>query len=232
MPTFDRHDVHLHYTLAGDPAGPPVLCIAPGGMRSAAAMWSRSPWNPLERLTGHRVIGMDQRNAGRSTAPIRAGDGWHTYTADQLALLDHLGVDQFDIVGMCIGGSYIMALIGAAPERVRSAVMMQPIGLHDNRDAFFAMFDAWAPKAADSAAIAGLRQNMFGGDDLLFSAGEAELAACTTPLLVLMGSDLYHPEPVSRRVAELAPKVTFVETWKSDPEATDAAIQAFLAGAA
>ena len=39
-----------------------------------------------------------------------------------------------------IGGPYIMGLIRHAPARIASAVMMQPIGLDGNRDAFHAPF--------------------------------------------------------------------------------------------
>jgi hypothetical protein len=90
MPIFKRDDVELYYEEHG--AGFPVLLIAPGGMRSAVSFWERTPWNPIEQLAPHyRVIAMDQRNAGKSVAPIRATDSWHVYTADQVALLDHPG---------------------------------------------------------------------------------------------------------------------------------------------
>ncbi len=60
-------------------------------MRSAISFWARSPWNPIETLSDRfRVIAMDQRNAGHSTAPIHSGNGWHSYTADHIALMDHL----------------------------------------------------------------------------------------------------------------------------------------------
>ena len=94
MPMLSRDDVHLYYEEHG--TGFPLLLIAPGGMRSAVSCWDSTPWNPIEQLSPHyRVIAMDQRNAGRSVAPVRATDSWHTYTADQLALLDHLGVERF-----------------------------------------------------------------------------------------------------------------------------------------
>ena len=74
MPTFERDGVALHYIERGD--GFPVLLFAPGGMRSAAGFWKNSPWNPVEELPDrYRVIAMDQRNAGRSRAPVRDGDG-------------------------------------------------------------------------------------------------------------------------------------------------------------
>src|SRR6266545_1991454 len=95
-------DTRLHYEVEGD--GYPVLLLAPGGMRSTIEMWNRMPWNPRSSLRDwYRVIGMDQRNAGASHAPVRATDGWDTYAQDQLALLDHLGVEQCHLIGMCIG---------------------------------------------------------------------------------------------------------------------------------
>ena len=97
MPIFKRDDVELYYEEHG--AGFPILLIAPGGMRSAATFWERTPWNPIEQLApNYRVVAMDQRNAGRSVAPIRATDSWHVYTSDHLALLDYLGIDRGDRV--------------------------------------------------------------------------------------------------------------------------------------
>ncbi len=236
MPIYERDDARLHYTVTGDPDGFPVLAIAPGGMKSADALWASMPWNPHDRLgEGYRVIGMDQRNAGASTAPVSSGDGWDTYTADQVGLLDHLGVDRFAIVGMCIGGPYVMGVIKAAGDRVRAAILLQPIGLDDNRSAFHDMFDAWAADIrsahpeADDATWAAFRSTMYDGD-FLFNTTADEVSACTTPLLVAMGNDLYHPQSTSRQIAALAPNATLVEHWKGDddlPEA-DRAFRAFL----
>lgn len=235
MPAMVRDDVSIHYEDRGQ--GFPVLLIAPGGLRSSIAAWQRAPWQPLERLDGeYRLVAMDQRNAGQSRAPIRAGDGWDSYTGDQLALLDHLGIDQFHVIGMCIGGAYILNLCKAAPARVRSAVMLQPIGLDGNRDAFYELFDGWRAEIAgdhseaDEAAWASLRAAMFGGD-FAFSAGRDDVAACRTPILLMMGDDLYHPQSISREIAKLAPAVTFVERWKEPEriEETHAAIARFLA---
>ena len=58
--------------------------------------------------------------------------------------MDHLSIDRFHAVGMCIGGPYCMGLIAAAPARVISATLFQTIGLDENRDKFFHMFDSWA----------------------------------------------------------------------------------------
>lgn len=218
MPVFTEGDVSIHYDLEG--AGHPVLLIAPGGMRSANDLWEHMPWNPRVALAGdHRLIGMDQRNAGRSTAPIGPTDGWDTYTGDQLRLLDHLGVDRCHVVGMCIGGPYIMNLLTTDPGRFTAAVLLQPVGIDDNRAALFEMFDQWADGlAVDHPDLTvddwhSFRSNMWDGEFVLTASAE-DVASVRTPMLVAMGSDLYHPEATSRAIADLAPNVTFVEEWK------------------
>ena len=235
MPIFTRGDISLYYEEQG--SGFPLLMIAPGGMRSTVSFWDRAPWNPIPQLAAHyRVIAMDQRNAGQSKAPIRATDSWHVYTEDQLALLDHLGVSRFHVAGMCIGGSYIMGLIQAAPQRVVSAVLFQPIGQDNNRQAFFEMFDGWAKEQraahpeANDATWGTFKQNMYGGD-FLFSVSRDFVKRCPTPLLVLLGNDMYHPQATSRDVVALAPNTTLIEQWR-EPEhqaAAQTAVERFLA---
>ena len=67
MPSFRHGDIEIHYIERGE--GFPVLLFAPGGMRSASGFWKNSPWNPVAELSDRfRVISMDQRNAGKSTA--------------------------------------------------------------------------------------------------------------------------------------------------------------------
>ena len=235
MPTFKRNDIELYYEEHGK--GFPILLIAPGGMRSAVSFWERTPWNPIAQLSPtYRVIAMDQRNAGRSVAPIRATDNWPVYTQDQLALLDHLGVERCHVAGMCIGGPYIMGLIQAAPQRVVSAVVFQTIGLHNNREAFFEMFDSWAnelkPQRPEVSAATweSFKKNMYSGD-FLFNVSRDFVAKCQTPLLVLLGNDLHHPAESSRELAALAPNATLIEKWK-EPEhhaAAKKAVENFLA---
>jgi pimeloyl-ACP methyl ester carboxylesterase len=220
MSSFQHGAATIHYDDTGE--GFPVLLIAPGGMRSANELWDGMPWDPRALDDTYRVIGMDQRNAGRSTAPVSRDDGWSTYTADQLALLDHLGIHRCHVVGMCIGGPYIAGLLRVAPERFASAIMLQPVGIEpdgSNRAAFHEMFDRWvelqsaAHGDVDDDTWASFRSNMWDGGFLL-TATEDDVAGFTTPLLVAMGNDLYHPQATSRRIAELGADVTFVESWK------------------
>ena len=138
---------------------------------------------------------------------------------------------------MCIGGPYIMGLLGEAPERFASAVLLQPVGVDDsNRGAFYEKFDEWAadvratrPDVSDDDWRS-FRSNMWDGD-FVMTATPDQVAACRTPMLVAMGNDLFHPQSTSRRIAELAPDVTFVESWKEGDAlvAVDGTIKQFLA---
>jgi pimeloyl-ACP methyl ester carboxylesterase len=213
--------VRLWYEVSG--SGMPLLLIAPGGMKSAVPLWRNAPWNPMEAWSdmGFMLIAMDQRNAGRSSGPIHAAHGWHTFAEDQIALLDYLDVERFLVAGMCIGGAYAMQLLVRCPHRAAGAVLFQTIGLDDNREAFYQMYDAWAaaltPDRADVAAEdwAGLRENMYGSHKYLFACDSADLVEVAVPLMVLMGNDLYHPRSTSVRVLKDVRGAVGVEQWKS-----------------
>jgi pimeloyl-ACP methyl ester carboxylesterase len=235
MPVFERAGVSLYYEEYG--SGFPLLLFAPGGMRSNIDFWRRSPFDPTADLAqDFRVIAMDQRNAGRSRAPISAADGWETYAADHLALLDHLGARRAHVLGGCIGSSYCLGLIKLAPDRVSAAVLQNPIGLSpENRTAFYEMFDGWAAdlvrNRADlsAAAFAEFRARMYDGD-FVFSVSRDFVRACRTPMLILAGDDLYHPAPIAEEIARLAPNAELLVKWKT-PDAAPAAVarvRAFL----
>src|SRR5207253_5435717 len=72
-------------------------------------------------------------NAGKSRGKVTATDGWHTYAADHLALMDHLGHRRFHVMGGCIGGSFCLKACEMAPDRVTAAVLQNPIGLQDRK---------------------------------------------------------------------------------------------------
>jgi pimeloyl-ACP methyl ester carboxylesterase len=234
MATMHDGPVTIDYAVDGE--GFPVLLLAPGGMKSERSRWSHALWNPYERLSTYQLIGMDQRNAGRSTAPISAADQWSDYTNDQLRLLDHLGVEQCHLIGMCIGGPFILALLTAAPQRFRAAVVIQPVGRDGNRDLLFEKFDEWAddlkPARPTISAddLGPMRENLWGPEGLL-TVTEAEVAEIKNPMLILIGDDQFHTVKTSRTIAAAAGHARLIESWKDPAElaATDSAIQAFLA---
>ena len=114
--------------------------------------------------------------------------------------------------------------------------LFQPIGIDDNRQAFLDMFDGWAKEQqaahpeATAATWEAFKRNMYGAD-FVFSVSRDFVKGCPTPLLVLLGNDLYHPQTTSREVASLAPNATLIERWR-EPEhhaAAQAAVERFLA---
>jgi pimeloyl-ACP methyl ester carboxylesterase len=233
MPFFEREDTRIYYEERG--GGFPLLLIAPGGMNSTVGMWERMALNPLAAYSGDfRLIAMDQRNAGRSTGPLDAEDPWGSFAADQLALLDHLGVGAFEVMGCCIGGSYILRLIQQAPERVVAAVLEQPIGIvEDNAHLFDAMWRTWGSGLAktrpdiDAATLELFGTRMWTGD-FVVSVTRDFVRTCATPMLVLPGVDEHHPTATGREIAALAPGGELLEPWK-DPAHLDGAVNAVRA---
>lgn len=238
MAQFERDGTTIYYEEHG--RGFPLLLIAPGGMHSTVEMWSRAAINPLA-LYGDdfRLIAMDQRNAGRSTGPLDVADPWGSFAADQLSLLDHLGVDAFHVMGCCIGGSYVLKLIDEAPERVAAAVLQQPIGVvGHNAHLFDGMWRTWGAGLVedrpdiDAATVEAFGKRMWDGD-FVISVPAQSLASYATPMLVLPGIDDFHPTATGREIAALAPHARVLEPWKDTPQHVEEAAEAvrqFLIG--
>ncbi|OIK05988.1 alpha/beta fold hydrolase [Streptomyces monashensis] len=128
MPEIERPDgARLHYEVHGE--GFPVLLLAPGGADSRADLWDSNFYNPVTELARHfRVIAMDQRYAGPSTAPAEPFS-YERGAADQLAVLDELGVEQAHVVAAGSGTAQAWRLAHDAPGRVRSIVAQEPVGV-------------------------------------------------------------------------------------------------------
>src|SRR5712692_5103641 len=130
MPQFEYDSTSIHFEEHG--SGFPLLLIAPGAMNSIIEMWANATINPLALYEdAFRLIAMDQRNAGRSSGPLEPSDPWGAYARDQLALLDHLGIER-------------------APGRVAAAVLQQPIGITDgNGPLYEQMWRSWGDRLSN-----------------------------------------------------------------------------------
>jgi pimeloyl-ACP methyl ester carboxylesterase len=238
MPTFQHNGATIYYEAFGQ--GFPILTFAPAGLQSIIDVWHgpSAPINPITEFAGFRVIAMDQRNAGgKSHAPITAQDGWHTYAADHTALLDHLQIDRCHLYGQCIGGSFIMSLLKAQPQRIACAVLAQPIGrVGPMKPGRAARFDAWAKSLGEShpeateQVLDAFYQNLY-APGFVYSVDRAFVASCRTPCLVLAGNDEAHPYPIAEEVAKLLPNAEFVQEWKTGEAlvAATARVKEFLA---
>jgi len=222
MPTLEQNGAHIYYEEFGN--GFPILTFAPAGLQSVIDVWGQpsAPINPTtEFAANYRVIAMDQRNAGgRSYAPITARDGWDSYTADHIALLDHLGIDRCHLYGQCIGGSFILNLLKAQPGRIASAVLAQPIGrvgaLPPGRSA---RFQGWAEALRDhpevtQSVLDAFYQNLY-GEGFVYCVDRAFVSTVRTPCLVLAGNDEAHPYAIAEELAKLLPNNEFIPEWKA-----------------
>jgi pimeloyl-ACP methyl ester carboxylesterase len=235
MPQFDYDSTSIYFEEYG--SGFPVLLIAPGAMDSIIEMWAHATINPLA-LYGDtfRLIAMDQRNAGRSFGPLESEDPWGAYARDQLALLDHLGIDRFHVMGCCIGVSFALKLIEQAPGRVAAAVLQQPVGISGGNGALYEqMWRSWGTRLLSRPDLRWNEIEEFGNrmwrDDFVVSVSRDSVRACRTPLLVLPGTDRYHPTATGREVAALAPAGRVLEPWNDSQQHVDqaaAAVRSFL----
>ncbi|MGH7046410.1 MAG: alpha/beta fold hydrolase [Stellaceae bacterium] len=222
MPSFEHHGAHIHYEEFG--RGFPILTFAPAGLQSVIAVWGEpsAPINPTTEWAGDfRVIAMDQRNAGgQSRAPFTARDGWDDYTADHIALLDHLRIERCHLYGQCIGGSFILNLLKTQPQRVASAVLAQPIGrVAPALPPRPARFNAWGetlndhPEATPEVLDAFYRNLYERG--FVYCTDRDFVKTVRTPCLVLAGNDDAHPYPISEELSRLLPDCEFIAEWKT-----------------
>lgn len=229
MPSFDHRGAHIYYEELGQ--GFPILTFAPAGLRSVIAVWGQpsAPINPtIDFAKDFRVIAMDQRNAGgQSRAPMTAKDGWDDYTADQVAVLDHLRIDKCHLYGQCIGGSFIINMLKHHPERVQSAVLAQPIGrVGALKPEWSANFKGWTETLSERAEatpalLEVFYQNLY-GPGFVYCADRDFVKTIKAPCMVLAGNDEAHPWPISEELSKLIPGCEFVGEWKTEPALTSA----------
>jgi pimeloyl-ACP methyl ester carboxylesterase len=180
-----------------------------------------APWMDPRTAVSDRytVVAMDQRNAGRSVADVKADHGWHTFAADHFTLMDHLGFGKFHVMGGCIGGSYCFEAIEHDASRIGAAVLQNPIGLGDNRDTWDSSVKEYGEtvRARDpsitAAAVESFGRNMFGGD-FVFSVTRDFVKNCATPLFLQPGTDKPHPAATSAEIAALAPNIEVQQDWR------------------
>ncbi|MEG3025470.1 MAG: alpha/beta fold hydrolase, partial [Aeromonas sp.] len=89
-------------------------------------LWDSAMWAPqIEALKGHyRCIVPDLWGHGDSD-PVPAGAcTLETLARDHLALLDALGIEEFVLVGLSIGGMWGVELARMAPTRLKGLVLM------------------------------------------------------------------------------------------------------------
>ena len=86
-----------------------------------------------ERLAGpdRRVVALDLRGRGQSEVTGPGTYGWVRHAEDVIGVADALGVDRFDVLGQSMGAAVAMEIARLAPDRLRSAVLIDVCGIPD-----------------------------------------------------------------------------------------------------
>ena len=236
MPFYERGDVRIHFEEVG--SGFPLLLIPGGGLNSSISVWSTSgPFNAMEEFKNDfRCITMDLRNAnsGQSSGPVETEKAWDAYAADQLGLMDHLGIREFLVLGCCIGGPFILKLMEVAPDRVVAGVLCQPSGYRPEAPDLFWDTNTtnWGPALCGRRADvtmqmveAHLHSLYRVHPDFVFSVTRDFVRSCQTPMLVMPDDVPAHPFQVSMDIFKLAPNAEVsMYPWKQPKDLIPAAV--------
>lgn len=237
MSFYERGDVRIHYQDSG--SGFPLLLIPGGGLNSVISYFSDSAaFNPIEEFKDeYRCITMDLRNAniGQSSGPLEIDRPWDSHTDDQLALMDHLGITEFMVMGFCIGGPFVWNLLRRAPERISAAVLAQPSGFDPAYPDYYYQnnITGWGPELVarrpdiTMAMVDSFLTKMYRSNaDFVFTVTRDFVRACQTPILVLPDDIPAHPYAVAMESALLAPNSEVsLYPWKQPEDRVPLAVR-------
>jgi pimeloyl-ACP methyl ester carboxylesterase len=201
MPSFSNGAVDIAYLDQGE--GEPIVLVH-GFASTKEVNWVNPGWVSTLTRAGRRAIALDNRGHGASSKLYAPSDYATEKMADDVrALLDHLGLQQADVMGYSMGARITAFLTLAAPERVRSAILgglgiklvegvglpetiaeaLEAPALADVADAQGRTFRAFAEQTnsdlrALAACIRGTRQVL----------SREQVAALSAPFLIAVGT--------------------------------------------
>jgi len=219
MPTLRSADVPIHFVDEG--AGPAIVLVH-GFASSIAGNWRATGVIDALTAAGRRVVALDCRGHGESGKPHDPAAYAGTAMADDvIALLDHLGLSQADIMGYSMGGFLTASLLVRHPGRFRSAILagvgdmvnqggpdpersrriaeaMLAPSLDAVQDPVARTFRRFAERNGnDLAALAALQQAE------RFRFDPAKLSVVRVPVLVLVGRDDVLAQTADRLAARI-----------------------------
>jgi pimeloyl-ACP methyl ester carboxylesterase len=206
MRFFNSNGVSIAYIdVAPDEGhGDPILLVH-GFASNHAVNWVNTLWVKTLTKAGYRVVAFDNRGHGQSEKLYRPEDyDSYVMAEDARRLLDHLGIEQADVMGYSMGARITAHLALAAPDRMKSAILGGlgihlvegvglPLGIADAMEApslegltdpMQRMFRAFAEQTksdlkALAACIRGSRQVLTAG----------EVASINLPALIAVGTN-------------------------------------------
>lgn len=150
MPTVDVNSLSLSYTISGPPTGTWLVLI--NGLADDRQTWSAN--TPAFTSAGYRVLAYDNRGIGQSSRP---NDG--PFTADLMAsdlhaLLLHLDITNFHLLGVSMGGmiaqAYALEYPNSSPAAAGRTILSLSLCCTYSQPSPFCerMFALWAEMAA------------------------------------------------------------------------------------
>jgi pimeloyl-ACP methyl ester carboxylesterase len=235
MSFYEKGPVRIHYETWG--SGFPLLLIAGGGLNSTITGLN-NPFDAVgEFKNEYRCIAADLRNAnpGQSSGPLEIDRPWDSHADDQLAILDHLRIDKFMVLGFCIGGPFIWNLLKRAPNRVVAAVLAQPSGFRPEMPtlSYDTNMTGWGPDLVKRRPditmdmVQKFLMKMYRTNaDFVYTVTRDFVRNCQTPVLILPDDIPAHPYAVAMECAMLAPKAEVsMFPWKEPKERIPLAVR-------
>ena len=194
-----------------------TLVLIHGFTGTAQASWVET--GIAARIAGHgyRVVMPDLRGHGDSARPHEAGAYPPDVLADDgLALIDRLGVTDYDLAGYSLGGRTVVRMLarGASPRRaVVGGQGLEAVVHTEGRGGrlrhILTNFGTFAPGTPEHAMEGWITAS--GGDpaalvrvlDTFVGTPETALAAIAVPTLVLTGADDGHNDTAAALAAAL-----------------------------
>jgi len=118
---LDVNGARIHYVSVGQ--GTPMLLLH--GYPLSGELFARN--RAALANAGYRVITIDHRGYGQSTAPASDPGSLETYAQDALAVMDRLNVPKAIIGGMSMGGPIVFEMYRTAPERFSGMLLIDTI---------------------------------------------------------------------------------------------------------
>ena len=116
-------EAEIAYLDSNPEGGDKTILLLHGFASSASVNWVGTGWVKRLNGVGYRVIAMDNRGHGESTKFYSPAEyGPDIFASDAFALLDHLEIEQCDVMGYSMGARIVCWMCHCKPKRVRKAV--------------------------------------------------------------------------------------------------------------